>query len=132
MKRSTFENYVIERCMDLAQKPNPHSYDRCRHACLLTYKDAILAEGVNSNCKHDFMFKYDLNKAVHAEAIAIFRALKHHSRVIHKCELWVCRNNENAHQSRPCDVCQKIIKQFGIKTIHYTDVDGNWCEEELA
>lgn len=131
MNRKVFENYVTERCMDLAKKPTTHAYDRCRHACLLTYKDAILAEGINSNCKSDFMLKYDPNKAIHAEAIAIFRALKHHSRVIHKCELWVCRNNLHSKQSKPCPVCQKIIKQFGIKTIHYTNEDGSWTEEQM-
>ena len=47
MKRSTFEQYVTEYCEDLAVKENAHQYKRCRHACVLTYNDAIISSGVN-------------------------------------------------------------------------------------
>ena len=47
MKRSTFEQYVTEYCKDLALKENYHQYKRCKHACVLTYNDAIISIGVN-------------------------------------------------------------------------------------
>ena len=129
MKRSTFENYVTEYCNDLAIKQNAHQYKRCRHACVLTYNDAIISSGVNSNLFNDFTKQYNDLKALHAEPVAIMRAMKHHSKIIHKCELWVCRNNEVSKESRPCPMCMRIIKNFGIRRIHYTTGAGEWKEE---
>lgn len=131
MKKSTFENYVKEFCSDLAKKDNKHAYDRCRHACVLTYNNVIISSGVNYNQKNDFTKKFNDLKALHAEPVAIMRAIKHHSRIIHKCDLWVCRENEVSHESKPCPMCQKIIKSFGIKKIHYTIGSGEWIEEKL-
>ena len=131
VKRSTFEQYVTEYCEDLALKENSHQYKRCKHACVLTYNDAIISSGVNSKLFNDFTKQYNDLKALHAEPVAIMRAMKHHSKIIHKCELWVCRNNEISKESRPCPMCMRIIKGFGIKRIHYTTGVGEWKEEIL-
>ena len=131
MKRSTFEKYVEEYCEDLAVKVNAHQYKRCKHACVLTYNNAIISSGVNVNLKNDFTKQYNNLKALHAEPLAIMRAIKHHHRIIHKCELWVCRNNQNTKESRPCPMCMRIIKQWGIKKIHYTTDKGTWVEENI-
>ena len=88
MKRSTFEQYVTEYCEDLALKENSHQYKRCRHACVLTYNDVIISSGVNLKLFNDFTKQYNNLKALHAEPVAIMRAMKHHSKIIHKCELW--------------------------------------------
>lgn len=128
MNKLTFEKYVTEFCEDLAMKANTH---RCKHACVLTYNNVIISSGINVNFKNDFTKKYNELKALHAEPAAIMRAMKHHSRIIHKCDLWVCRNNECAKNSKPCPMCMKIIKQFQIKTIHYTDETGNWLKETV-
>ena len=131
MKKSTFEKYVKEYCEDLAAKEYNHSYPRCKHACVLTYNNVIISSGVNLNLKNDFTKSFNALKAMHAEPIAIMRAMKHHSRIIHKCDLWVCRNNEVSKISKPCKMCQNIIKSFGIKKIHYTDVNGKWINETV-
>ena len=131
MKRSTFEQYIKEYCEDLALKENSHQYKRCRHACVLTYNDTIISSGVNSRLFNDFTKQYNDLKTLHAEPVAIMRAMKHHSKIIDKCELWVCRNNAVSKESRPCSMCQKIIKSFGIKRIHYTRAAGDWVEEVL-
>lgn len=128
MNSHTFEEYVKEYCNDLALKEKKHDYHRCKHACVLTYNNAIISTGVNVNLKNDFTKPYNDLKALHAEAIAIMRAMKHHSKIIHKCDLWVCRNNKISKNSKPCPMCQKIIKSFGIKTVHYTDQNGEWKE----
>lgn len=131
MNKNTFEKYVKEFVEDLAIKDNPHQYSRCKHACVLTYNNVIISSGTNINLKNDFTKCYNNLKALHAEPVAIMRAMKHHSRIIHKCDLWVCRNNENSKTSKPCPMCQKIIKSFGIKRIHYTQENGEWVEERL-
>ena len=131
MKKNTFENYVKEFCEDLAIKENKHEYHRCKHACVLTYNNVIISSGVNINLKNDFTKNYNDLKTMHAEPVAIMRAMKHHSKIIHKCDLWVCRNNPHSKTSKPCPMCQKIIKSFGIKKIHYTEEDGRWVEESI-
>lgn len=131
MKKSTFENYVKEYCQDLALKDNNYKYNRCRHSCVLTYNNVIISSGVNYKLFNDFTKPFDDLKALHAEPVAIMRAMRRHSKVIHKCDLWVCRNNQESKNSRPCPMCQKIIKSFGIKTIHYTDKDNNWVTEKV-
>ena len=131
MNRLTFERYVEEYCEDLAQKEIPHKYKRCKHACVLTYNNVIISSGTNMDMKHDFTKQYNSLKTLHAEAVAIMRAMKHHSKIIHKCDLWVCRNNQIAKISKPCPMCQKIIKSFGIKKIHYTNEKNEWIEENI-
>lgn len=131
MKKSTFINYVTEYCNDLARKENKYKYKRCLHACVLTYNDVIISSGVNSKLFNDFTKQYNDLKALHAEPVAIMRAMKHHSKIIHKCDLWVCRNNDISKRSRPCPMCMRIIKNFGIKRIHYTDETGNWVSEDI-
>lgn len=131
MKKSTFENYVKEYCQDLALKDNNYKYNRCRHSCVLTYNNVIISSGVNYKLFNDFTKPFDDLKALHAEPVAIMRAMRRHSKVIYKCDLWVCRNNQESKNSRPCPMCQKIIKSFGIKTIHYTDKDNNWVTEKV-
>ena len=131
MNKNTFEKYVTEFCEDLAIKPSNHEYHRCKHACVLTYNNVIISSGVNVNLKHNFTKKYNDLKALHAEPLAIMRAMKRHSKIIHKCDLWVCRNNEHSKSSKPCSMCMKIIKTFGIKTIHYTNNDGSWNKESV-
>ena len=126
VKRSTFEQYVTEYCEDLALKENSHQYKRCKHACVLTYNDVIISSGVNSKLFNDFTKQYNDLKALHAEPVAIMRAMKHHSKIIHKCELWVCRNNEISKESRPWPMWLRIIKGFGSKRIHDTTGNGDW------
>ena len=85
MNKNTFEKYVKEFVEDLAIKDNPHQYSRCKHACVLTYNNVIISSGTNINLKNDFTKCYNDLKALHAEPVAIMRAMKHHSRIIHKC-----------------------------------------------
>lgn len=129
MKKSTFENYVKEYCQDLAVKDNKYKYSRCRHSCVLTYNNVIISSGVNYKLFNDFTKPYDDMKALHAESVAIMRAMKHHSKIIHKCDLWVCRNNVEGKNSKPCKMCEKIIRSFGIKRVHYTDENAQWNTE---
>lgn len=128
MNRNTFERYVQEFCEDLAKKDNSFAHKQ-RHACVLTYENVIISSGVNVNLKNEFTKRYNNLKGLHAEAVAIMRATHRHYNIIHKCELWVCRINKTPLLSKPCCMCLKIIKTFGIRTIHYTLDDGSWCTE---
>lgn len=128
MNKRTFENYIQEFCIDLAKKHNNYSH-RSKHACVLTYENVIISSGINVNLKNDFTKKYNELKGIHAESLAIMRALQRHYKILNKCELWVCRVNKFSKNSRPCPMCMKIIKAFDIKIIHYTSESGNWITE---
>lgn len=128
MNRNTFERYIQEFCEDLAKKENSFAHKQ-RHACVLTYDNVIISSGVNVNLKNEFTKRYNNLKGLHAEAVAIMRATHKHYNIINKCELWVCRVDRSGSSnmlSRPCPMCTKIIKTFGIKIIHYSLDDGTW------
>ncbi len=36
------------------------------------------------------------------------------------------KKNGDMTMAKPCVYCQKFLKQYGIKKVHYTDWDGNW------
>lgn len=130
MNRNTFEKYIQEFCEDLAGKQNYFAHKQ-KHACVITYENAIISSGINVNLKNDFTKKYNELKGLHAESVAIMRAIQKHYHVISKCELWVCRINKINKYSHPCPMCMKIIKTFGLKTIHYTNESGEWLTELL-
>ena len=133
MNRRTFESYIQEYCEDLAKKNNNYSH-RQKHACVITYNNAIIANGININLKNDFIDIYNPLKCLHAEAVTIMRALQRHHRILYKSELWVCRidRHENFNMlSKPCPMCMRIIKTFKIPTIHYTDNNGDWITENF-
>ena len=130
MNRNTFERYVQEFCEDLTKKQNSFAHKQ-RHACVITYDDVIISSGVNVNLKNDFTRRYNDLKGLHAESVAIMRAIPRHHNILHKCELWVCRTNKFNKFSKPCQMCTKIIKTFGIKIIHYTLDDGTWITEHI-
>jgi len=130
MNRSVFERYVQEFCEDLANKQNSFAH-RQRHACVLTYNNVIISSGMNINLKNDFTRKYNDLKGIHAEALAIMRAVHKHYNILNKAELWVCRVGRNSSFSKPCPMCMKIINTFHIPIIHYTNFNGDWCSELL-
>ena len=130
MNRNTFERYIQELCEDMALKYNAYAH-RQKHACVLTYNNAVIASGININLKNDFTRRYNDLKGLHAEAVTIMRAIPKHHNILHKTELWVCRNGCKSKYSKPCPMCQKIINTFHIPVIHYTDDQGNWITESF-
>jgi cytidine deaminase len=128
MNRNTFERYIQELCEDLALKHNSYSHKQ-KHACVITYNNAVISTGINVNLKNDFIDLYNPLKCIHAESLAIMRAIPKHYNILHKSELWVCRKGKQNCYSKPCPMCQKILSTFHIPVIHYTDDKGNWITE---
>lgn len=132
MNRNTFERYIQELCEDLALKNNPYGH-RQKHACVLTYNNAVIATGINVNLKNDFTKVYNDLKGLHAEAVTIMRAIPKHHNILHKTEIWVCRKKgTQSNYSKPCPMCQKIIRTFHIPIIHYTLEDGSWHTDYIT
>lgn len=129
MNRNTFESYIQEYCEDLANKQNLYAHKQ-KHACVITYNNAIISSGININLQNDFTKVYNDLKGLHAEALAIMRAIPKHFNILHKAELWVCRVNRQNQvlNSKPCVMCEKIIDTFHIPVIHYT-INGLWITD---
>jgi tRNA(Arg) A34 adenosine deaminase TadA len=132
MNQRFFDKYITELCKEIALKNNMYAH-RQRHACILTYRKHILSSAININLTNDFTQKFNSLKGIHAESLAIMRALHKNYSIIPLSELWVCRVGKYGDLllSKPCTMCMQIIKSFGIKSIHYTLSNGQWYKETL-
>lgn len=111
-------NRFLERAKQIAQKSN---YQQHKHGCVIVYKGRIVATGFNSmstNPKSSHRF----NK-IHAEMAALWKL---HSRITNKHILYVYREHKNGKMamSRPCKLCEQMIRVVGISTVIYTVEDG--------
>ena len=89
------------------------------HGSVLIYRGRIIGKGFNSY--HDSNYKEEYS--LHAEISAINNALKKiHVNDLKKCELVIIRINKNGDflNSKPCDNCARIIKNYNIKKIFYS------------
>ena len=91
-----------------------------RLGAILVYKNNIVSVGMNSYKTHPILQKRTAWPFLHAEQHAIVRA------GVDNCEgldLYVARvlKNNNLAMSRPCGICDKLIKEVGIKNIYYSD-----------
>ena len=109
--------------------------------CVIVYKHSILSVACNSEKTHSLQYQYNKYRdfdtsmslpKVHAEVHAI-------SKVRNKninwkwSELYVYREYKNGRPalSKPCEACQRLINDLGIKTIFYIDKRGNLVKEKL-
>ncbi|MCQ2210827.1 MAG: deaminase [Paludibacteraceae bacterium] len=112
-------------CIKVAKK----SLQQQHHGCVIVKNGRIISRGCNIDYDNDFLKKFNPYKHIHAEACAVMRAnypLKH----LKDSTMYVCRVglDGNLMNSRPCPMCQKIIKAFNIKKVKYSKQDGTWEE----
>ena len=114
-----------------------------RVGCVVTYKGTILVKSYNSNKTHteqarlnkwryneDAATKY-LPSKVHAEVSCLSR-IKYLDIDFSKVHVYIYRETKKGQlaTSRPCPSCMAMIKELGIRYIHYTTNDG-YCAEKL-
>lgn len=67
-------------------------------------------------------------KSIHAEQTALLKYRKHYTNIntIPKFTLYVVRytNNGSKGCSKPCPMCQKFMREFGINEVVYFNLDG--------
>ena len=117
---------------EMAKETAEKSKERQKHGCVIVSGDYQhkLSKAVNVNLDNDFVRQYDPHKTLHAEAVAIMR-LRGYRNLI-GAELFVCRVNHagGLAMSKPCCMCEKIIRSFGIKRVHYTTEAGKWTSKD--
>lgn len=119
------------------------TYDRVKIGCVLTYKGKIFSTGFNCEKTHPIQklynsarFSEDTPHKMHAETNALVPFLKHD--IVNKIdwkhvEVYTYRGKYingvlTTGMARPCQSCMKLIKNLGIRKIHYTTDDGVCCE----
>ena len=132
---------LIERLINLSDDiESDRPYGRVKMVAFLVYKGKILSFGVNS--EKTSLYQYRMRKKfnvddsnfiyekTHAEIAAI-------KRIHPSFENWeqveifiVSKKKDNTFRlSRPCPICEKTIKDLGIKKVYYTNSYGGITKE---
>lgn len=114
-------------------------FKRVNVGAVLVYKHRIISSSCNSQRTHPLQqklnkerFEEETPARLHAEVSCLIPLLGNKDIRWRDCELYVYREYKRGGlaMSRPCPSCQKLIKELGIKTVHYT-TDGGYATEEF-
>jgi deoxycytidylate deaminase len=126
MKQSLL-NKIIEMTYDIVHD----SEGRSCHYTFVVYKSKIIAVGKNE-CRttHPIAFKYKYRfDAIHSELSAIIKAKKRSSKInLNKCSFVNTRLGYDGtiRMAKPCKKCWKLLKDYGLKEIIYTNHLGKF------
>lgn len=118
---------------NIAKSVSDLSDHKYKLGAIVIYKHRIISSGYNSSTNTDALqAKLDMHKyhcdcagKLHAESDALLYFIKRRIN-LSGAEIYVYRQKANGAlgMARPCSSCLKLIKQCGIKKIHYTTDDG--------
>ena len=97
---------------------------RARIGAVLVKKGKPINVGQNKPYKtHPFIRKYHKHKTIHAEIDTIIGLDRH---LVNGSNLYVYReiSNGDLANSKPCEMCMKILKDLGLRRIYYTHEKG--------
>ena len=121
MKNKKSYSMFTHECIQIAKNEaskSDHMY--FRHGAVSVYRNKILTKGYNRP-----LFKDLIYTSLHAE-MSVIQQLKR-MRCSHKkkkkIDIFVIRinKNEELRLSKPCNQCQNIMKQFGVKRCFYSN-----------
>lgn len=119
----------LKKAKKVAQKAD---HDTFQIGAMVMQKNTPLSFGFNMQKKtHPKMRQYHAHKTVHAELAAILKVRHKHD--LKGATMVVFRQTKDGipANSRPCECCQKILREYGFKKIIYT-TDGGWAEEKIT
>jgi deoxycytidylate deaminase len=100
-----------------------------RHFSFILLKNNIISMGWNQAWKtHPMAAKYGHRfNVIHSE-LACVKNMQHNWSILEKCRLVNIRIKPNGSigLSKPCKYCMKLIVDFNIGEIYYTDKDGEF------
>lgn len=116
-----------------SKNANYSGYSKVKLGCVVAYHNTVLSVGHNENRSHTVQAKYNIyryddsklshyfNASIHAEIQALNK-IKYLDIDFSKIELYVYRETADGEVAlaRPCESCMALIREMGIKTIHYT------------
>ena len=113
-------------------------FKRVNVGAVLIYKPRIASSSCNSQRTHPLQqklnkerFEEETPAKLHAEVSCLLPLLGNKDIKWRDCELYVYREYKKGGlaMSRPCQSCQKLIKDLGIRIVHYTTDNGYATEE---
>jgi deoxycytidylate deaminase len=116
-----FDNFLFY-CLQKAVQASQKSMNKNKHGCVIFKKNKILAVGYNKminllSLKH---FGY-VRGTIHAETDALLKT----ERNFRNAEMIVIRYGKlKLKNSKPCSSCIAMVKEYGIKTVYYTNKYG--------
>lgn len=119
---------LIERTLSLAKVMCPINREmRTSHVSFLIKSSKIVHIGWNKNRSHPMNLRYPYHKGrnlgLHAELDVCLKSgkddLSSYTMVVIRVD-----NNGKVCNSKPCNGCQSVIKQFGIDEVWYSNLNG--------
>ena len=102
-------------------------FQKTRHGAIVSRGRRILSRGTNSNRYTSIPIDRKFDNSVHAEQSAIGDLLSHrrHEDLV-GATIYVARIGKAGEQrmSKPCPMCEDLIRTVGIKKVIYTTMDG--------
>lgn len=131
----------IDRLINLADDiESDRPYGRIKVVAFIVYKNKILSFGVNSEktsfyqykmrCKADVDNSKFIYDKTHAEIAAIKKISPSFNDWNH-VEILICskKKDKTFRLSRPCPICERAIRDLGIKKIYYTNTYNGITKE---
>lgn len=113
--------HILKKAIETAKKTE--GLRNFKLGAVLFDKGVIVSAKGNCTKTHPALRYYTPWPILHAESRAI---LSHGLDNCHNLELMVVRINQTGDltMSKPCKVCQELIKDVGIKRVWYSDWEG--------
>lgn len=117
------EHRIFGKLLHMA-KNHPHRNEMCSlHAAAIVRGGSIISFGINKPKRNVFVDLHAHHKGctVHAEVDAVLKIRKKID--LTGAKIYVVRVKKidaQAGNSAPCEMCQNVLKKYGIKRAHYT------------
>lgn len=116
------------RMFQLAKQMSLKSTGIHRLGCVIAKKNKVISRGFNT-CYKTHPATPHPSQTLHAEIRAVLQAPTNLKGAV----AYVYREHKNgdAANARPCETCQQVLRNLGIKTVYYTD-SGSFKEMRLC
>ena len=119
---------LLDRTIDIAKAMCPLNVElRCSHIAFLIKKNKICHIGMNIGKTHPRVLKYNYkggsNSNIHAELRVCIKSGKENLKEFTMVVLRVDRNGKLSN-SKPCNGCTQLIRQFSVGEIWFSDKNG--------
>lgn len=118
----------LKRAFEEATKSNAlHA-----HGAVIVKGNRIISSGWSQDKTHPLLLEYHtLVDKLHAETHAVFR--RRHNEDFNGSTIFVVRlrKGNKPGLSRPCDLCAKILEEYGVNKAIYSEQDGTVSYMEI-
>lgn len=137
------DSHLFKIAKNVSENANYTGCTDVKIGCIVTYKGTILAKGFNTDKTHTRQsyynkWRYTNNNTKyfpckgHAELMALNK-IKYLDIDFSKVHVYTYRERKNGELglARPCPSCMALIKDMGVKNIHYT-TDCGFAAERIV